>query len=76
MHVLAAPAPAPASQLWAPAAPAVSSAPPTNGFGAFPQNNSFVSEANFSNVFDNTDTAGELTLSTCVGDVVTLQPIL
>ncbi|CAH0596163.1 unnamed protein product [Chrysodeixis includens] len=33
---------------------------PTNGFAAFPppqQNNTFVSEANFSNVFDNTDTA-------------------
>ncbi|XP_026735548.1 phosphatidylinositol-binding clathrin assembly protein LAP isoform X2 [Trichoplusia ni] len=35
---------------------------PTNGFAAFPpqqQNNTFVSEANFSNVFDNTDTAGQ-----------------
>ncbi|XP_047034919.1 phosphatidylinositol-binding clathrin assembly protein LAP isoform X2 [Helicoverpa armigera] len=33
---------------------------PSNGFAAFPaqpQNNSFVSEANFSNVFDNTDSA-------------------
>ncbi|XP_075984839.1 phosphatidylinositol-binding clathrin assembly protein lap [Anticarsia gemmatalis] len=45
------------------AAPATNSAPmwaapPSNGFSAFPpQNNSFVSEANFSNVFDNTDTA-------------------
>lgn len=38
---------------------------PSNGFAAFPpqqQNNSFVSEANFSNVFDNTDSAGELPL--------------
>ncbi|XP_050556196.1 phosphatidylinositol-binding clathrin assembly protein LAP isoform X13 [Spodoptera frugiperda] len=35
---------------------------PSNGFAAFPpqqQNNSFVSEANFSNVFDNTDSAGQ-----------------
>ncbi|CAB3233862.1 unnamed protein product [Arctia plantaginis] len=53
-------APAPPAPLWAPAAPPASAAPPTNGFGAFPpQNNSFVSEANFSNVFDNTDTAGQ-----------------
>lgn len=35
---------------------------PSNGFASFPpqqQNNSFVSEANFSNVFDNTDSAGQ-----------------
>ncbi|XP_063536042.1 phosphatidylinositol-binding clathrin assembly protein LAP isoform X11 [Cydia strobilella] len=34
---------------------------PTNGFTPFPpqQNNTFVSEANFSNVFNNTDTTGQ-----------------
>ncbi|KAJ0172384.1 hypothetical protein K1T71_012357 [Dendrolimus kikuchii] len=59
----AAPAPAPAA---APTAAPASAAPlwpqPTNGFAtAFPQqqNNTFVSEANFSNVFNNTDTAGQ-----------------
>lgn len=57
-HFLAAPQPAPAQ----PAAP-MWSQQPTNGFGAFsaqpPANNTFVSEANFSNVFNNTDTTGE-----------------
>lgn len=62
--------------LLAPSAPAQGSAPmwaaapqpapPTNGFAAFApapatqQNNTFVSEANFSNVFNNTDSTGEL----------------
>ncbi|CAH2985728.1 unnamed protein product [Chilo suppressalis] len=50
----AAPAPAPTAQ---PAWPQ-----PTNGFAAFPQqpaNNTFVSDANFSNVFSNTDSTGQ-----------------
>ncbi|XP_026332024.1 phosphatidylinositol-binding clathrin assembly protein LAP isoform X6 [Hyposmocoma kahamanoa] len=55
----AAPQPAPAQ----PAAP-MWPQQPTNGFGAAfpaqpPANNTFVSEANFSNVFNNTDTTGQ-----------------
>ncbi|XP_037303365.1 phosphatidylinositol-binding clathrin assembly protein LAP isoform X3 [Manduca sexta] len=49
---------APAAAPWGAAPPA------SNGFAAFPpptsqHNNTFVSDANFSNVFDNTDTAGQ-----------------
>ncbi|XP_037868064.1 phosphatidylinositol-binding clathrin assembly protein LAP isoform X9 [Bombyx mori] len=63
-----------ADMFGAPSAPAQGSAPmwaaapqpapPTNGFAAFApapatqQNNTFVSEANFSNVFNNTDSTG------------------
>lgn len=54
----AAPAPAPTNnQMW--------TQQPTNGFSAFPQQNAFVPEANFSNVFDSTDnSAGEELLCT------------
>lgn len=57
-NFLAAPQPAAAQP------PAMWPQQPTNGFGASfppqqPANNTFVSEANFSNVFNNTDTTGE-----------------
>ncbi|XP_072933592.1 phosphatidylinositol-binding clathrin assembly protein LAP isoform X6 [Epargyreus clarus] len=52
-------APAPAPPSAPPSAPPTGAAPwpqQSNGFGSFPQNNTFVTDASFSNVFSSSDT--------------------
>ncbi|XP_072933593.1 phosphatidylinositol-binding clathrin assembly protein LAP isoform X7 [Epargyreus clarus] len=55
-------APAPAPPSAPPSAPPTGAAPwpqQSNGFGSFPQNNTFVTDASFSNVFSSSDTTGQ-----------------